>query len=201
MYEVLYVEDGMTTINQLKKVLFDQKDKLADPHYDNIVFIVQDETSPVPGRTVPGSSDPVFPVRRLTLPKLISYINSQTETDFPVPCLESRLVSLSDGYLDFVFSDLPSGLNYDDIVSCRMTAVGSDGTFTTVFTWNNESPELSYSSWFLDVNMNTADFNPIGLIKYEDGNITVSCQGTGLTGDVSGWKAYMWVYKKTTLTI
>ena len=109
----------MTTINQLKKVLFDQKDKLADPHYDNIVFIVQDETSPVPGRTVPGSSDPVFPVRRLTLPQLIHYIDSQTGTDFPVPCLESRHVFLSDGYLNFVFSDLPSGLEYADIASCR----------------------------------------------------------------------------------
>lgn len=191
----------MTTINQLKKVLFDQKDKLADPNYDKIVFIVQDETSPVPGRTVPGSSDPVFPVRRMTLPQLIQYIDSQTGTDFPVPCLESRHVFLSDDYLNFVFSDLPSGLDYADIVSCRMTAVGPDGTFTTVFTWNNESGEPPYSSWFLDVNMNTANFNPIGLIAYEDGNITVSCQGTGLTG-ASGWKAYMWVYrKKTTPTI
>lgn len=202
MYEVLYAEDGMTTINQLKKVLFDQKDKLADPHYDNIVFIVQDETSPVPGRTVPGSSDPVFPVRRLTLPQLIHYIDSQTGTDFPVPCLESRHVFLSDGYLNFVFSDLPSGLEYADIASCRMTAVGPDGTFTTVFTWNNDIEEPQpYSSWFLDVNINTDDFSPAGFIEYNEGSITVRCHGTGLIGDVSGWKAYMWVYKKTTLTI
>ena len=189
----------MTTINQLKKVLFDQKDKLVDPNYDKIVFIVQDETSPVPGRTIPGSSDPVFPVRRLTLQQLMSYIGSQTGTDIPVPCLESRSASLSEGYLNFVFQDLPQGLEYDDIAYCRMTAVGPEGTFTTVFTWNNDNEEPQpYSSWFLDVNMNTDEFNPSGLIAYDNGTITVSCHGTGLTG-ASGWKAYMWVYKKATI--
>lgn len=194
----------MTTINQLKKVLFDQKDKLVDPNYDKIVFIVQDETSAVPGRTVPGSSDPVFPVRRLTLPQLMSYIDSQTGTDLPVLCLESSGTTWdsTSNSLKFLFGNLSPSLSYDDIVCCRVIAAGPAGTFTAVFTWNNNhaaAAEPPYDVWFLDVNVQAPSFDPVGLISYSSGTgIEVECLNTGLT-EASGWKAYMWVYKKATL--
>lgn len=212
----------MTTVNQLKKVLFDQKNPLITPNIpapadrkavaeDKVVFLVQDWTTRVPGRTVPETADdPVYPVRRMTLSDLMTYIGNTVSDPNPVLCLQSTSVVNDSGTLVFTFRYPPLS-TYQKSGMFKMVAVGPEGTFTMAYpaqntgTVNTGDPDAVSAAedntccWFTDVNLDdTATGGPSdGIILGANDGITSLAKAfvTGLTVNADRWTAYLWVYK------
>lgn len=221
----------MTTVNQLKKVLFDQKNPLITPNTsapagqdvvaeDKVVFIVQDWTTRVPGRAVPETADdPVYPVRRMKLSELMTYIGSAVIDPTPVLCLQSSAVEVNDGMLIFTFR-YPPFSSYNKSGMFRMTAVGPEGTFTMTYPAQNDlgsvdtsdsdavaSAESSTFCWFTDVNLTGDDIHgPSDGVILGDHDTTAEVAlakafitGTGISSTAGQWTAYLWVYRNKQL--
>lgn len=218
----------MATVNQLKKVLFDQKNPLVTPNTpapegqttvseDKVVFLVQDWTTRVPGRAVPETADdPVYPVRRMELSELTTYIGSSVTDPSPVLCLQSSAVETdTNNTLIFTFRYPPLS-TYRKSGMFRMTAVGPEGTFTMNYPFQEPVEDSSPTAgdeaadgtfcWFSDVSLeNTAGPSDGVILGDYESSTQISLAKAFVTGmtvaDADKWTAYLWVYRKKQLSL
>lgn len=192
----------MTTINELKKILFDQKDLLsADQLTDNkTIVIIQDCRTPVPGRTIPDVGGPVYPVRRISLGDLKAYIGGggSSGSNLPVVCCNSIVSSIDGGDLKFSF-ELPVTSQYSSANLFKVVVEGPGGSTFTLTCPGQQNGNNSSNGWITNVNLPNTPIQEEEFTGYVTGSATDALavvSGLGISSG-NGWQAYLWMYPKT----